>query len=306
MSNPIQKNSKISGISIVRNAQILNYPFQESVRSVLPLCDEFLINCGRSDDETLKLCLALKNEAPEKIKIIETIWGAHKKEAGLELSGQTNAMVEKAVGDWCFYVQADEVVHEDDLNIIRTQINLADTNDGIDGIVFDYLHFYTSYDYQIEGRNWYRREVRAFKKNRSIESVVDAQGFRRQGKKLKVLPAKARIFHYGYVRTPELMKKKSIEMAKWWGNTPEIDVEKMQPVNHVGLKKFQNAHPKVMEDKIRRENFPFRPSEYARRWNKQEVKNLLNVLSEKFLGVRLGEFKNYELMDSYSLSKKQL
>ena len=61
---------KISGFSFVKNAVKLYYPVVESIRSALPLVDEFVIACGDSEDGTTELIKAIGDS---KVKIIDTI-----------------------------------------------------------------------------------------------------------------------------------------------------------------------------------------------------------------------------------------
>ena len=187
------KKPGISGFTIVRNARLLDYPFRESVLSVLPLCEEFIINCGDSTDDTLDICLALEHETKGKVKVVQSIWDLEDQGGGLQLKSQTDTTMAYCREKWCFYIQADEVIHEGDYSKIRKAIEAADQRDHVDGILFEYLHFYTSYDYLIQGRNWYRKEVRVFKNHRRIAAFRDAQGFRKDGRRLKVISSHARV-----------------------------------------------------------------------------------------------------------------
>ena len=45
----------VSGFTFCRNAVKYDYPLVESIRSVLPVCDEFIVNVGRCEDGTLEL-----------------------------------------------------------------------------------------------------------------------------------------------------------------------------------------------------------------------------------------------------------
>jgi len=45
---------KISGFTFIRNGNALGYPFEASIRSLLPLCDEMIVNVPRSTDGTLE------------------------------------------------------------------------------------------------------------------------------------------------------------------------------------------------------------------------------------------------------------
>lgn len=283
---------KVSGFTIVRNASLLEYPFRESVLSVLPLCDEFVINLGDGSDNTGTLCESLQRENPEKIKIIKSVWTTQGQEGGFQLRHQTNRALKECRGDWCFYIQADEAVHESDFTVIRKAMETADQQPEADGLLFDYLHFYGSYDYRIEGRNWYRKEVRLFKNHRGIEAFRDAQGFRKNGEKLKVIPVKASVFHYGYVRTPRSLGIKGSEMDRWWGK--EVTSHDVPLHRHVGLSRFKGTHPRVMQPRITSSGIDFHPKclPWKRDWD--ELKNAVTFVWEKVFPFRIGEFKNYE------------
>jgi glycosyltransferase involved in cell wall biosynthesis len=286
---------KISGVTIVRNALLLEYPLRESVLSVLPLCDEFVIVCGDSTDGTRELCENLQKESAGKIRIIDSVWEKNNQAGGFQLKAQTDIGIRAAKGDWCFVIQADEVIHEEDYANIKEAIQKADGRADVDGILFDYVHFYASHHYEIRGRNWYRREVRAFKSNRAIEAFRDAQGFRKHGQRLKVISANARIFHYGYVRSPESLKKKSTEMARWWGQNPSPTSQSFTLHRHVGLSRYRLTHPAIMAERIAQYGDTFRPQNYSRKWDKREIKNALTLLWESIFPFRLGEFRNYDL-----------
>lgn len=286
------RSLKVSGFTIVRNARILDYPFEESVLSALPLCDEFIINCGKSDDDTRDICQRLAEQFPNQIRVIHTQWT--KTQGGHQLRDQTNRAINECTGDWCVYVQADEAFHQDDYAEIKRAIHLADLRAEVEGILFDYLHFYGGYGYQIQGRSWYRREVRAFKNHPNIQSFRDAQGFRRNGKLLNVIPSHAQVFHYGYVRTPKSMLTKSEQMSQWWDSTADTQAPL---INHVGLFPFHGSHPAVMQQRVR--SHPgFEPKKCPRKWDKNEIKNLLTLMWEKVIPLRIGEFRNYRLIDS--------
>lgn len=285
---------KVSGFTIVRNALKLSYPFLESVRSGLALCDEYIIACGKSDDATRALCAQLEAESPDKIRILETEWSRDKQSGGFQLKHQSDLAMRACTGDWCLYVQADEVLHEADYPAIRKNLLRANERPEIDGLVFDYCHFYGGYDYEIRGRNWYRREVRLFKNGRGIEAFRDAQGFRRSGQRLNVLPAQARVFHYGYVRTPDSLGTKSAEMAQWWGDTLPEKPPAETLHRHFGLRRFRATHPALMRERIAHTP-PFDPTQCTRKWDWNEIKNAMTLVFESVVPVRLGEFRNYEI-----------
>jgi len=281
---------QLSGFTILRNASKLDYPFPESLLSILPLCDEFIINCGDSEDDTLQKCEAIQRKYPGKIKILRSVWEREKQSGGFQLRYQTNAALSQCKGKWCFYLQADEAIHEADISHLKAAISAADCDETVDGILFDYLHFYGSYSHLMTGRNWYRREVRAFKNHRGIQAYRDAQGFRRKDKKLIVVSANARVFHYGYVRSGESIQTKTREMSQWWGEPPDGSIQLQR---RVGLKKFHGSHPKIMSERIKQHPFSFQPENYPRKWDLSEVKNAITLAWESVFPYRIGEFKNY-------------
>lgn len=107
---------KVSGFTFVRNVVKYDYPVVESIRSILPVVDECIVNVGRCDDGTLEL---IRSIGDPKIKIVESVWDETLRKDGLIYAQQTNIALSHCTGDWAFYIQADEVVHEDDLPIIQ-------------------------------------------------------------------------------------------------------------------------------------------------------------------------------------------
>jgi hypothetical protein len=262
---------------------------------MMPLCDELIINCGDSSDNTRELCAALEREAGGKIRVIESVWQTRGQSGGFQLKAQSDRALAECRAPWCLYLQADEVLHEEDYPKIRAAMALADGRPEVDGLLFDYLHFYGNFSYVIRGRNWYRREVRLIKNFRGTQSFRDAQGFRRQdGSRVRVIRPKVRVYHYGYVRSSESLGKKSAEMSQWWGETPVTDPQSLQLHRHVGLTRFGFTHPAVMQDRIAQSGLCFDPTQCARKWDRNEIKNALTLAWEKVFPFRLGEYRNYE------------
>lgn len=196
----------ISGFTVVRNARLMGYPVVESIRSLLPICDEVVVGVGQSDDDTREL---IQSIGDKKIKIFDAFWDINKTKGGLILSEKTNEALARCSNDWCFYLQADEVVHEEDLAKISAAVRKYDSDSRVQGLLFDYCHFYGSFHVIATARNWYRHEIRVVRKSSGIQSWNDAQGFRVNGEKPHVKHSGARIFHYGWVKPPKLMGQKT-------------------------------------------------------------------------------------------------
>ncbi|NJN42100.1 MAG: glycosyltransferase family 2 protein [Flammeovirgaceae bacterium] len=289
---------KVSGFSFVRNAVKFDYPVVEAITSILPLCNEFVIAVGNSDDHTLEL---LKSIHSDKIKIIHTEWDDTQRQGGRTFALETDKALQAVAhdSDWCFYIQADEVVHEKYHEVIQNaMIEFKDKNE-VDGLLFNYLHFYGSYDYTGEAYRWYRREIRLVKNNRNIYSYRDAQGFRKKvNEKLNVKLIDAFIYHYGWVREPKAMRGKQRNFNHYYFDDKWIDqnVPKTEIFDYSGidaLKKFEGTHPMVMHKRIDSMNWKFDHDISKKNF---KVKDRFKRWVEKWFGWRIGEYRNYKII----------
>jgi len=251
---------KISGFSMVRNATKLYYPIQKAIESILPICDEFVIAIGKGDedDKTREL---VEDIDSDKIKIIDTVWDIENQRNGMVHSEQSNIALDACSGDWCFYIQADEVVHEKYLPVIKDRCLELKDDDEVEGLVFDYRHFWGDYDHYQISHGWYKREVRVIKNNIGVRSNKSAQGFKRDGKRVKAAHANAEIFHYGWVRPPKYMetKRRAFHTIHWGKNQSEKfhDQEPQEfdygPLNQLPV--YKGSHPEVMNEWIEKMNW---------------------------------------------------
>jgi len=289
---------KVSGFTIVRNAIRNDYPVVEAITSILPLCDEFLVAVGKSEDATLDL---IRNINSDKIKIIETIWDDSCREGGRTFALETDKAFQaiSADVDWCFYIQADEVLHERYHTTIRTAMNAFKEVKEVDGLLLNYKHFYGSYDYVGESWQWYRREIRIIKNNKNIFSYKDAQGFRKKPNlKLNVKLIDAFIYHYGWVKDPKLMQRKINNWYRFykndsWINSYAANRNEFDYGQVSSLELFNENHPAVMRTRIANKNWKF---DYDISMKKYSFKERLKRFLSKILGFRVGEYKNYKII----------
>ena len=296
---------KVTGFTFVKNALIYDYPVVEAIKSILPICDEFIVAVGKSDDETLDL---IKSINPSKIRIVETEWDESLREGGRVLAVETNKAFAEICSDsdWAFYIQGDEVVHEKYLPIIKENMERYADDKQVDGLLFRYLHFYGSYDFVGASANWYPNEIRVIKNNKSFYSYRDAQGFRKgDNQKLKVVPIDAYIYHYGWVKDPRAMQKKRQNFNKLWHDDAWIDenIEKVETFDYEGhvreLKRFTDGHPAVMQPRIDKLNWEF---DYDITQNRRSTKDQAKGILKKYLGVDTS-YRNYEILKNYSKKK---
>jgi hypothetical protein len=248
---------KISGFSFCRNAAKLYYPVAESIRSVLPICDEFIVAVGKGDpDDTTREVIEAIGDP--KIRIIDTEWTDREKLQGWIHSQQTNIALNACTGDWCLYVQSDEVVHEKDLPEIQRRAQELMHNPRVEGLAFRYLHFWGDYDHVHRSHAWYPIEVRMVRNGMGIQSFRSAQSFRRDGERLSAVAIDADMYHYGWVRPPKMMRVKSYEMIHTHHGqqrAEEMHGAKVGVFNYGSLEKipvFTGTHPSVMKDWIAR------------------------------------------------------
>jgi hypothetical protein len=288
---------KVSGFSFIRNAIRYDYPLEEAVRSVLPLCDDFYLAVGRSEDDTLELARSID----PKVRIIETEWDESLREGGKVLAVETNKAFLAIPGDsdWCFYIQADEVIHEKYLDLIRIAMEKWKEDPEVEGLLLNYLHFFGSFDYIATAPNWYRKEIRIVRNDRSIYSYRDAQGFRKDNnKKLRVKPIDAFVYHYGWVKHPEVQIRKHRDFHKLY-HPGEWKDTRMYKANEFDysiidvLARFQGSHPQVMLPRIEAQNWSF---DRDLSFNKMKFKNRIKRFFEKKFGFIPGEYRNYRVI----------
>jgi hypothetical protein len=289
---------KVTGFTIIRNAIKYDYPVLEAIQSILPICDEFVVGAGNSDDGTLELIRSIDSS---KIKIIETVWDDTKREGGLVLSVETNKVfdaIEKE-SDWCFYIQSDECVHEDDLPAIKIAMERYKNDKEVQGLLFNYKHFYGHYNYIGIGRRWYSKEIRIIKNDKHIRSYKDAQGFRTgNDEKLKVKQINASIYHYGWVKSPKAQQAKQENFHKMWHDDNWMKenipvVEEFDYSNIDLLENYKGSHPAIYRERISKANWNF---VYDNSKVKISFKNKFLHFIEKTFGWRVGENRNYILL----------
>ena len=287
----------VTGFTFIRNAVKYDYPIVEAITSILPLCDDFVVAVGNSDDETLSL---IQQIDPVKIKIVETVWDENLREGGRVLAVETDKAFQSVEdkADWCFYIQGDEVVHEKYHLTIKAEMIRWKDDAKIDGLLFHYKHFYGSYDYVAISSSWYKNEIRIIRNNKRIFSYRDAQGFRKDNNKmLNVKAIEAYIYHYGWVKPPKNMQLKQRYFQKLWHSDVEVrarvtDREEFDYTSIDQLTLFDETHPEVMKLRIMRLNWIFK-HDITR--NRVSVKEWIKGFLKKYLGLDFS-YKNYRII----------
>ncbi|KAA0989991.1 glycosyltransferase family protein [Dyadobacter aurulentus] len=293
---------KISGFTIIRNAVINDYPIVEAITSILPVVDEMLVSVGLSEDNTLDL---IKSIPSDKIRIVESEWDMSLRAGGKVLAVETDKALRQISpdSDWAFYIQGDEVVHEKYHPAILESCEKYLNDVEVEGLVFDYLHFYGTYDYVGDSRKWYRREIRIIRNEKQpkevpISAFRDAQGFRRGRTKLNVKHSGAAVYHYGWVKSPVQMKTKMKNVSRFWNADSEWEkiLQSEDFFNYEefdSIRRFDGTHPAVMQNRIGAQTWKV---ELDISNKKFRLKDALLYWYEKRTGRRLFEFRNYRFI----------
>ena len=289
---------KVSGFTFLRNGQKLGYPFVASIRSILPIVDEFVVALGPCDDDTEKM---LREIGDPKIRIIPTQWNERIQPdysvKGFVYGQQKSIALFNCTGDWAFYLEADEVVHENDLPKIRAAMEKYLNDEFVEALAFDYLHFYGNANTYAWSPGWYRSEVRiirntipAWSSEALFFNVVVSHKKSRQP---RAAHTGATIYHYGWVRSETQMRLKASAVHKYWDDKPaaKADYTKIDPAM---LKLFTGTHPKVLQDWLSKAEGLFQ-ADPNYQLSSREKKHRLMLKLEKWFGFRFNK-KHYRLV----------
>ena len=286
---------KISGFTFLRNGQKLGYPFVESIRSILPLVDEFVVALGPCDDDTEAM---LRSIGDSKIRIIPTAWNEHIRNdysvKGFVYGQQKSIALFNCTGEWAFYLEADEVIHENDLPKIRAAMEKHFPDERVEALAFDYLHFYGNANTYAWTPRFYRSEVRVIRN--TIPAWASEGLFFNVvvGHKKSRYPCAAHtgatIYHYGWVRSEEQMNRKAAAIDKYWVNTPSPAVD-YSKVDAAILRRFSGTHPNVIQAWLPRADGIFR-ADPDHELSSREKKHRLMLKLESWFGFRFNK-KHY-------------
>lgn len=285
---------KVSCFTFLRNAEMLGYPFIESIRSALPLCDEFIVNVGDSEDDTLALVQAIGSP---KIRIVQCQWNERMRTGGYVYGQQKSIAHYNCTGDWAFYLEADEVLHENDLPAIRAAMEKHLADERVEALVFDYLHFYGNHCTYAWSPAWYRRAPRIIR-NTIRSYSPDGLFFlvlanNKKGRYPRAALANATIYHYGWVRREEQMDEKLKRVGKYWGDKhAKVDYAQIDPQS---LRTFTGTHPTLMQEWLPGGVTAAFQSDPAHLLTRKEKKNRLAAKLEKYFGLELSK-KHFKLV----------
>ena len=284
----------VSGFTFLRNAEINGYPFIESIKSILPLVDEFICVIGPSEDHTRSLVLAINDK---KIKIIDSTWNENMRDKGFVYGQQKMIAQYNCSGDWAFYLEADEVLHEKEYPLIQKAMQRHLDNPEVEALYFDFYHFYgTAEQVGIAGYRQapriIRNTIRTIAPDGLFWVVLDRN---KQGRYPKAVSAGAHIYHYGHCRNIAKMDEKLKRVGKYWGSKHE-PFEGYGNIDLAEIRQFGGSHPKIMEcwleneaEKTFHQDPSFKPS-------RRNIRNRARFAIEKILNVEISK-KHFKALD---------
>ena len=284
---------KVSAFTFIKNGQILGYPFLQSIQSILPIVDEFVINVGKSEDNTLELINSINNN---KIRVIESIWNDSMKDRGYVYGQQKMIAQFNCTGDWVFYIEGDEVYHEDDLEQIKNSMEIYYNDPIVEAIVFNFNHFYGNANTVLDSPGWYRSEARIIKNSIRTYApdglfwlVLDSN---KKGRYPNAKHTGTSCYHYGWVRNEKQMNLKSEKVKKYWGEAHEkIDYRK---IDQTILREFKGSHPKVIDNWLTNSDGLFQTDKNYSLSRKEKKHQIMNKF-ETLFGINLSK-KHYKLV----------
>jgi len=284
---------KVSAFTFIKNGQILGYPFLQSIQSILPIVDEFVINVGNGEDETLSLIESIKDN---KIRIIHSKWNENMRDRGFVYGQQKMIAQSNCTGDWAFYIEGDEVYHEKDLKKIIESMKIYLKDSKVEALVFDYYHFYGNANTFLDSPGWYRSEARIIKNSlRSYAPdglfwlVLDSN---KKGRYPRAKHTGVYCYHYGWVRSEDQMNLKSEKVQKYWGKSHEkVDYSQ---IDGSILKEFHGSHPVIMKDWLPKDLGLYKVDS-GYKLNKKQKKHRIMMKLEKLFNLNLSK-KHYKLI----------
>jgi hypothetical protein len=284
---------KVSAFTFIKNGVMLGYPFLQSIESVLPIVDEFVINVGNSEDNTLEI---IKSISSSKIRIIESAWNDSMQESGYVYGQQKMIAQFNCKGDWAFYIEADEVYHENDLEQIKKSMEMYLNDSNVEALVFNFHHFYGNGNSELNSPGWYRSEARIIKN--SLRSYAPDGLFwlildsNKKGRYPRARHTGVSCYHYGWVRSEEEMNLKSSKVQQYWGSKAvKIDYSQMDSTI---IQEFQGTHPKIIKDWLPNEIGLYK-LDMSYKISKKQMKHRLMKKLENFFGLELSK-KHFKLV----------
>src|SRR5688572_22463881 len=266
----------------------LDFPVEASIRSILPVCDEVVVNVGRSEDETLDL---VRSIADPRIRILETEWDMTRRNT--VLGAETLRAMRACTHPWGIYIQADEVLDEAGAVELAAAMREHDADPRVEGLLVQYLHFYGGFQTVATHRRWYRREVRAVRLDPALDirPYQGAQGFRvgPAHRRIRARLTVAEMFHYGWARPARALKAKREASAVIYPWSKEREARRPLLPWFPGLTRFHGSHPATAREWVDARRHDAERRVEPPRFKAEFLRYYLSAAIERVTGARVFE-----------------
>jgi glycosyltransferase involved in cell wall biosynthesis/peptidoglycan/xylan/chitin deacetylase (PgdA/CDA1 family) len=243
---PLQKaHSTISGCTIIRNGVDLRYPFEESIASYAPLCDEIILSWDpTSTDATRVLVNKIARRFPQ-VLLIESPWDLTNRSGGSELARQTQIAFKHCSQPWTLYIQADEALHERD----HARVIEFAKDASLSGVSFGRRSFFKTLDAEIP-EHGAPAIVRLFRTGFGT-SIGDAMQVRLDGHNGRIIHSDIYLFNYSRLGSDDDISVRSDNLNTFYHD--DATVATLDPNRNKYWKTvpFRESHPAPIEAQYR-------------------------------------------------------
>ena len=185
----------LAGLTLIKNGNLLNYPWKECIKSLAGYCSQVLVATAYSKDNTLEELNKLCEQYPH-VRFVMTDWVDKNTGDGRVLADVVNELLPMVESEWVVYMQADEMLHELQTNSLKMFIDQL-------GPEYSQIELFRTYFYKDLKTRLAPEELylgRVFKKGTHKIGGDGMHLIRESGKVFRVtIP----IFHYSRIGTEE-------------------------------------------------------------------------------------------------------
>jgi hypothetical protein len=248
------KSILVSGLAIIRNGVQLDYAFLESIRSALPICDEFIVVVGDSEDDTRERISALDDP---RIRLVDSTWSDLVQPRRCLLAQQTNIGLHLCRGRWCLYMQSAEVLHEDSLPRLRALMEANAEDPKVEALLLERLTFYGDGQHVLRVYpEAFKYVPRVIKPHIGVHSIRDAMsfavfdGWSMRGRYPRALDSGEFLYRYALVHTPEGLAARGTAVHHEEGGGAQDPDAFYTRVPRAWVADYEGSHPAVMEERL--------------------------------------------------------
>jgi hypothetical protein len=277
---------KIIGFTYVSNSILSELPVTESINSILPLCDEFYVLVGKSEDNTANVIQRIDSPRLRIFQVSSII--------AAELNGLLNVLSRQRA-DWLFYLKPSEIVHEKDLKALSDVMSANLHDPSVDGLLFNQMHFIGSYEYIGKNNNWNKQSVRILRPSADLLPTRGGEGFLKNNHPLNVKPTGIYLYNYRYISAPFIpsryrMIRNQVTVS---GQKNAVTSSEADFSIADNTKRFTGSHPAVMQSLISKVNwkFTFDPTK-----RKSSLRRVVKLFLGKLAGLKPAVYKTYRII----------